>query len=482
VIHEYDKSIEAHHRLSQANNTFKRLVGSGVIVLAAGGCAPDATLPPVRPSFAPHACPPSLAAEHVRCGSVSVSEDASARSIRTIALNVVVFDALDPSTSNAAQFDLEGGPGFAVTDSAAFYSSDGKAYRQHRAVVLADMRGTGGSGALRCKGIEAREQTRPGAAMYPRDLVAECRDALDAVADVRQYTTAAASRDIDAVRRALGYETIDLNALSYGTTLALRYIADYPEHVRSAVLMGSVPASATPPAHHATAATDSLKQLIGACDRDEACAARYPDLAGDVDRAAERLGPEQGPLFFERIRTRLYLPATSREVPALLHAAAVGRETPDAKPPRRAFADGLYLSITCSESIANMDVDAAIARSDPTPFGSYRLQRQRDACMEWPIAAKDPDLFRRPPSAVPVLLISGAFDPVAPTAWSVELATSLPNSRLVVIPEGAHVMDGLDGLDTCLDAMILRFVETRSVSAIDETCVRNMRAGPFVPL
>ena len=42
------------------------------------------------------------------------------------------------------------------------------------------------------------------------------------------------------VREALGYEQLDLNAVSYGTTLALRYIADYPKRVRTAVLYGTV--------------------------------------------------------------------------------------------------------------------------------------------------------------------------------------------------------------------------------------------------
>jgi hypothetical protein len=87
--------------------------------------------------------------------------------------------------------------------------------------------------------------------------------------------------------------------------------------------------------------------------------------------------------------------------------------------------------------------------------------------------------MRQPSSSVPVLLVSGALDPVAPTAWSVELARALPNGRLVVVPEGAHLMDGLDGLDTCLDEMILRFVDTGSVAQVDDACVHGIHAPPF---
>lgn len=451
-------------------------IGASVIAVAACSVDPGARLDPV---FVAHACAADLAAAHVRCGSVSVPENRADPAGRTIALNVVVFEALDADESGSAQFDLEGGPGFAVTESAAFYASDGKAYRQHRDVVLVDMRGTGASNPLRCRDIEAASLANPSGPLYPAELVRKCRDALAGSADVRQYTTAAAAEDIDSVRKALGYERIDLNALSYGTTLALRYIADHPDRVRTAVLMGAVPAKATPPAHHADAADRGLNLLIDACARDAGCAKQYPDLAGEVDIVRSRLSPEQGAIFFERLRTLLYLPATSRQVPALLHAAAIGREVPLAKPRGRVFADGLYLSITCSESIAVMDQPEAIARADATPFGSYRLTRQRDACAEWPLAQPDRDLLREPSSRVPMLLISGALDPVAPTAWSVDLAKSFPNARLVVVPEGAHVMDGLDGLDTCLDDMILRFVETRSAAAIDDACVRDMHAPPF---
>src|SRR4030095_6366188 len=108
-------------------------------------------------------------------------------------------------------------------------------YRERRDIVLADMRGTGRSHALRCAGIEEREKRQPALPLYPRELGAECAKQLSAVSDPRQYTTGAAARDIDLIRRALGYEQLDLNAISYGTTLALRYIADYPKAVHAAV-------------------------------------------------------------------------------------------------------------------------------------------------------------------------------------------------------------------------------------------------------
>ncbi|MGH8179310.1 MAG: alpha/beta hydrolase [Steroidobacter sp.] len=431
------------------------------------------------PVFVPKDCPASLAQANTRCGSVAVPEDYSKRAGRQILLNVVVFNALKPGYGDAAQFDLEGGPGFAVTDSAEFYAGDGAMYREHRDLVLADMRGTGGSEALRCPGLEQYEKTNALAPIYPPTLVADCAALLASYADLRFYSTAAAARDIDAVREALGYRSLDLNAVSYGTTLALRYIADFPDRVRTAVLMGTVPAKRTPPRYHARAAEEGFMLLLQLCQTDPACASAYPHPAADLERSLTRMDAAQRAIFLEKIRTLLYAPASARTLPAYLRDAANGGvATPSASTEGRQFADGLYLSITCSESIARMDLEKAIADSDATRFGAYRLQRQRDACARWPIAAADPELFEQPVSNVPVLFISGALDPVTPSQWTVEVAARFPRSRHVIVPQGAHVLEGLSGMDTCLDRVVPQFVEKGSADDIDMTCFAGMQA-PF---
>lgn len=434
-------------------------------------------------AFIAHPCPQNEALAHAVCGSVAVPENYAEAGSREIRLNVVVFPATAPGPGKAAQFDLEGGPGFAVTDSAAFYGIDGGAYHESRDVVLFDMRGTGGSNALRCPAIEDLVRARPEAPLYPPDLVADCARALSERADLAQYSTANAARDIDAVRAALGYERIDLNAASYGTTLALRYIQDYPERVRSAVLQGAAPADSTPPAHHAANAERGLNLLFDACAADAECARQYPDLRAELAAALKRLDPERRSVFLEKLRTRLYFPATAVGVPKAMRDAANGTATklPASSLGGRVFADGLYLSITCAESLARMDVARAIAESDATVFGSYRMQRQRDACARWPAAPPDPDLFRMESRDVPVLFLSGALDPVTPPDWAMEAAKKFPNGRQVVVPEGGHGFDGLTGVDTCIDAIVLEFVKTLAPSKLDVSCVAGMHREGFAP-
>lgn len=430
--------------------------------------------------FAPKACSPELAAANAECGSVKVPEDYSNRAGRTIDLNVIVFNAIEKGSERVAQFDLEGGPGFAVTDSAVFYATDGAMYRTHRDLVLADMRGTGGSGGLFCPNIAHLEEADPRAPAYPPALVRDCAASLSSRADLRQYTTAAAARDIDAVREALGYRRIDINALSYGTTLALRYIVDYPDRVRTAVLTGTTPANRMPPRYHAQVGERGLKLLLDACAADPSCLARYPNPAADLERALAQLDGETRAVFLEKIRTMLYTPVTARRVPSVLRKAADGDfQVLAGGTGNRSFADGLYLSITCAESLAMMDVDSAIAASDATRFGAYRLRRQRDACSQWPIAAPDPKLLDSPSSDVPVLFISGALDPVTPPEWAAETAARFPAGRQVIVAQGAHVLDGMSDIDTCLDRVVPEFVDKGSAAGIDMTCFETMQGGVF---
>ena len=443
-------------------------------------CLPSAALA-ANPPFEASSCDPAAAAIGARCGVVHVPEDHARPGGRKIPLHVIVLPATGAQRDGKrAQYDLEGGPGFAATDFLEFYAGEGAPYRK-RDIVLADMRGTGQSNPLRCAAIEEREKQQPTLPMYPPELIAECAQKLGAANDLRHYSTDAAARDIELIRRTLGYEQFDLNAISYGTTLALRYMADFPNSVHAAVLMGTVPASRTPPRYHASAAQAALDRLIKDCTADSACRA-MGDMRANLAKARERVTGvsvmTEG-VFLEKLRTRFYSPEGRARVPYLLAQAAAGdfRGFTGAAGNDRVFADGLYLAITCNESFARMDIDAAIAAARATSFGAYRLERQRDACARWPKGTADPRLMREPVSGIPVLFIAGELDPVSPADWAQETSGHFPKGKLVRVPHGAHVLDGLSGLDTCLDAVAIRFFDTGSPG--DVSCFASMMPPAF---
>lgn len=437
------------------------------------------------PGFDARECSALAAGAGARCGVVYAPEDHAKPDGRKIPLNVIVLPAtgaaLDPKR---AQYDLEGGPGFAATDFLEFYAGEGAPYRARRDIVLADMRGTGASNPLRCAGIEELEGRDPWAPMYPPELVAECASQLSVANDPKVYSTAAAARDIEVIRAALGYKLLDLNSVSYGTTLALRYIADFPGSVHAAAFMGTVPAIRTPPRDHAIAADRALALLETDCAADAACSIQFGSPRAKLALALARV-PGDSPLarqvFMEKVRGTMYATVTTRMLPALLDRAAHGEFDAFMRPRTggRSFADGLYLSITCNESMARMDVEAAIKASADTPFGAYRLLRQRDACAHWPAAPRDPDLMKERVSNVPAFFIAGMRDPVATPAWAVATAPRFTRHRLVQVEQGGHVLDGMSDLDTCLDATIIRFFDTGNPATLDVRCFGAMKPTPF---
>lgn len=421
----------------------------------------------------------------VICGTVRVRENRDRSDGRTIDLNVVVLSAVNRDADLPPLFDIDGGPGLASTRSADFYRVDGLAYRQRRPVVLVDQRGTGASNPLSCPSLGAVDAAfQP---MYPVTQIAACKADLAARADLRRYGTDAAADDLDAVRAALGFDRIDIVAISYGTTLALRYMALHRGRTRAAVLSGVVPAVAMPPQHHAVLADAALAQNFADCAADQACHAAHPDPDGDLQHAVTRLADQPGavtaPVFMEKIRALLYVPATARRVPMIVHAAAAG----DLQPLRAAagsgggagYADGVYLAITCSESIALMDQAKAFAASRKTRFGDYRLRRQRDACRHWPGYRVPADFLKPVDADAQILLISGGRDPVTPAAWADDVARTLPNARAIVIPWSGHSFDGLSGVESCYDPLLLRFFDTGDARAIDASCVADMLPPPF---
>lgn len=437
-------------------------------------------------AFEPKPCSgPAGSDAKIVCGTVTVPENPSAADKRSIGLNVVILRALAEQPDLPPLFDIDGGPGLAVTRSAAFYATDGLAYRKRRDVVLVDQRGTGGSNPLTCPRLAAPENAL--SEMYDPALVRECRQSLESKADLTQYGTDAAVRDLDIVRHALGHEKIDIVAISYGTTVALRYMHAHPERVRAAVLMGVAPTEIRPPQYHAIGADQGLDAIFADCAADTACHTAFPDPSGDLVKATAWLKANPGnvapDVFLEKTRSLLYTPATARRVPLIIHRAAQGDLAPFlalARPKApMPYADGMYLSITCSESLAVMDYPAAVAKSRKTRFGDYRLRRQKAACAEWPVASVSPAFFKPVSAPTPVLLISGGLDPVTPKAWADKAARSLPNSRHLVIPASGHFFDGLSGIDTCYDPLLLRFFDKPDPQSVDAKCLGEMAPLPF---
>ena len=418
------------------------------------------------------ACHVPGVAEALQCGTLGVPEDRAHPDGRRLQLPIVVLPG--PHGHGRPRFFLDGGPGIAATMQAPLFAGDLRALRATGDIVLVDARGTGdGPSALACPELDEGRGLMTGVA-----AVRACRDRLAARADLRFYGTLDVARDLDAARAALGYDRIDLEALSYGTRVAQAYLKLYPSRVRAAVLFGALAMDVHLPADFAPEAQRGLDQLVDDCAQDAPCAAAFPELRAQlVQVAPARLpaGVDRG-AFSEDIRHALAIPATARAVPLAIARAAAGDLT-------RAPAAGVHareavlLAVTCSEDIPAIDRERELARSGQTWFGDHRLRAQLAACDAWPRSPYPRAMFEPVASGAPVLVFVGGRDSITPPAYARRAVQRMPHAQLVELPWSGHLPIGLAHLE-CLDQIELAFL-AHPEAPVDASCVAAMAPPPF---
>ena len=134
------------------------------------------------------------------------------------------------------------------------------------------------------------------------------------------------------------------------------------------------------------------------------------------------------------------------------------------------FATGMHLSVVCSEDVAFTRETEVDATTSGTFIGDYLYRQYENACRLWPkgVVAED---YREPVrSSIPVLLLSGEWDPVTPPSWGDEVAEHLSNSLHVVMPEAGH---GLAG--SCISRIESQFVGNGTIDHLDTSCIARRR-------
>jgi pimeloyl-ACP methyl ester carboxylesterase len=101
------------------------------------------------------------------------------------------------------------------------------------------------------------------------------------------YNTRESAADLDALRRALGVEQLDLLAISYGAHLGLAALKFHPSAFRSVVLVSPEGLDDTV---KLPAATDEFfKRVQLSIDADLSAKAAYPDIAAMMRRVIARI-------------------------------------------------------------------------------------------------------------------------------------------------------------------------------------------------
>jgi pimeloyl-ACP methyl ester carboxylesterase len=312
----------------------------------------------------------------VRCGTLDVLEDPDQPNGRRLTIHLVVV----PATSGKALADpivvLMGGPGEDAISAAAFYAEQFAAVRVDRDLLLVDQRGTGQSAALHCNLFSSEDAAVNLREVFPLEAVERCERELQAHADLTQYGYLRFTSDLEQIRRALGYRSLNLFAGSYGTRAAVVYLRAYPKRVRTAYLGSVVPIDVAQPLPMARTAQTAIEGLFSACAADSACHAAFPNLSVEFRDVFEHLGsgvtvsiagrtgtvPIDSGRVAEWFRSKLYRPKSAEVLPWLIHQAYSGNWTPivegiisDAHAVDEELSAGLLFAITCNEDVPFLD-------------------------------------------------------------------------------------------------------------------------------
>ncbi len=411
------------------------------------------------------------------CAKLAVPLDPSGSVPGTITLAIRRHRA-SVGEARSAIMALAGGPGQEAIPFAEEFAELLGPIAATRDLIVFDQRGIGLSHALACPALKGRGGLSPSAG-----TVAACASQLGPTRGF--YSTADSVADIEAIRRAGGYEKLVLYGTSYGTKLAEMYADAYPQHVEALILDSVVPPAGPDPFERPT--FQAVPRVLRSICRRHACRGVTPDpfadLRGLLRRMHDRrlsiraigprghtrhalvtpqallnvllLGDFSGPL-----RAAFVTAARSAALGDLAPLGRLLETVPAEEGGGEGFDEPLYFATSCEDedfpwtraaSAAERLAQARAAARALGP-GAFAPFSVRDAiglsdvpqCAGWPYATPFQAQLPTQLPEIPTLILSGAEDLRTPTAGAREVQASIPGSQLLVVPMVGHSVLGSD--------------------------------------
>ncbi|MEX1032467.1 MAG: alpha/beta fold hydrolase [Cellvibrionaceae bacterium] len=365
---------------------------------------------------------------------------------------------------------LSGGPGsssFLENNNVEHWFYWAEIAKLSRDLVLVDQRGTGLSRPqFHCHDYEQffRNTLRENLSLQQEHQAAlqainTCVEQMQAHGySLDDYSTTHSALDMDQALRALGYEEWNVMGGSYGTRLALEWLRHNDRDIRAVILDSVYPLDKGSLADWPGLLHNSFSFFWQACENGTLCEEADKNLEEKFWRAMGVLKETpvtlSAPLweggwpvkavindhrFLGMIYTALYddtlHPRIIEAIDEVLNGGgrkalqklAENSVNSELAPEFNAL---IYLAVDCAESAMVSREEFEQSREQYPQWSAYTEHAwQYDMCE--PIARRsDLTKFKQTVSSeVPVLILSGGFDPVTPASWARELADQLPNSQ-----------------------------------------------------
>jgi pimeloyl-ACP methyl ester carboxylesterase len=433
-------------------------------------------------------------AVQAECGWLEVPENWDAPEGKQIALHVARVRAQLGRPAEDPVLMIPGGPGQGAAEGFSPVIPALGEVNRRRDIWLVDPRGTGMSAPLKVrkdsKGACADDAAKNDEALSEDaqvTRVAACRDSL--TGDPQFYNTDAEVKDFEAVRRALGVEQWNLYGGSYGTRVALEYMRTHEDAIRTVTLDGVIAHDMILGATHQATGEAALHALA------ERASARFPSLEADLLALKDRLEkspvrvtvehPVRGEPVTETldgktlvaiVRFALYAPEMSALVPLAVHEAKATQRYERLMRLAKLSEAGLDDAINSFASFTvgcREDIPFVKERPPSTPFfGAGVFEVMQKVCAVWKLPAGSNRVAVA--SALPVLLLSGALDPVTPPQFAERAQKTLSRSKHLVAPGIGHIAV----VHGCAPHLFAQHVENGGPETLDGTCLDALTPFP----
>lgn len=498
----------------------RQLLGAlplALLLSAPGQAQTDAELPRLESAECPTEALRELGAT---CHTFHAPENWEAPDGKTISLPVAVIEPEggQPDEDALPVFFFPGGPGYSSLGEREYMEQFLEDIGE-RTLVTMDNRGfIHAEPALECPdyarvspyhniihtpAITASLDPMHRLAIITSEVEACYRKLVDEGHDVSQYNAHAVSRDVDEIRRLLGYERIDALGSSTGSGTLASFIQYHPDSIRAAIF--GWPwfnhLRNRPPVDEFYTAKQTFSDVLALCvAEDEACRELLPNWFQAIDRARRMLDARPyvahvatpygrtETLYFDgsAFLDTLYLTLADdyAELPSLVADIEVGDysrledffriEDYDPEPEAPNYALGYFLAHVCNDMSTNRPSQAAsmaAVEREPAVLGFEPPW----LCAWWGEDGDVPAEHNDPPvSETPALAIHGEMDPCCTPRWSEHLRRTLPNLQYVVYRGLGH-----SPVNECRSQMIREFLDD-PMAEVDDSCRDEVEREPWV--
>lgn len=479
----------------------------------------------VRPIICPFKGTVDYKAGEISCGLLTVPENREKPDSRSIELHYVKIHAKEPDDWDAEEegewekrddpiIYLTGGPGVQATGYADRLKDHG--VRDFRDLYILEQRGIGWSNDF-CQTYpffdpsgfntpNREEYDRAGlAAMEACFAAAQARNV-----DLSGYSTIENARDVEALRRALGFEQWNVWGISYGSILGQAYLKQDPDGIRAAVIDAIVPLEQDKTFHNIAAYYDrTLNILEQACVESPVCSSAFPDFKSSLLEAMEKTATT--PIEVEAIDAELFpsgkgyffsdlvggapfylfyeqdnyatLPAFIDGLATLVIEGDTDRFKVLTAPGPAAFdiSQGMYDAIGCNDNwhepmkLAFEEDEErfpALATMMPDPAV---VEEQAAICKRYGASPRPASDYAPVETDIRTLIVEGAMDPITPPPLAKAILPGFSNGTYVEFPFAGH---GPTRSVECAGEFLTKFYDDPH-GELDTSCADEHEAPDF---